>query len=183
MNGNAIGMLELTSIAAGFAAGDAMLKAGNVRLLLSRSICSGKYMVLIGGEPAAVQSAVAAGTQAAHGCMIAELVIANLHADVLAAIGRSNAGEPKGALGIVESFNVATLIEAADAAVKAADVTLLDLRLAMALGGKAFATFTGDVASVQDAVDAAKRVISAAGVLVNSVVIARPHPDIYREIF
>lgn len=181
--GNAIGLLELTSIAAGFAAGDAMLKAGNVRLLLSRSICSGKYMVLIGGEPAAVQSAVAAGAQAAHGCLIADLVIANLHADVLTAIGRSSAGEPKGALGIVESFNVATLIEAADAAVKAANVTLLDLRLAMALGGKAFATLTGDVASVQAAVDAAKRVISEAGVLVNSVVIARPHPDIYREIF
>lgn len=182
MEGSAIGLIELTSIVAGLSAADAMLKAGHVRLLLSRSICSGKYMVLIGGEPAAVRSAVEAGTTAAHGFVIAELILANLHRDVLLAIGRTSVSEPTGALGIFESFNVATLIEAADAAVKAADVRLLDLRLAMALGGKAFATVTGDVASVQAAVDAAKRVISDAGVLVNAVVIARPHPDVYREI-
>lgn len=179
---NAIGLLELTSIAAGFAAADAMLKAGAVRLLLSRSICSGKYMVLVGGQPAAVQSAMAAGAGAAEGCVIEELVLTRLHPDVLAAIGRSSVLEPTGALGIFESFNVATLIEAADAAVKAADVRLLDLRLAMALGGKAFASVTGDVASVQAAVDEARRVIGGAGVLVNAVVIARPHPDVYREI-
>jgi Na+-translocating ferredoxin:NAD+ oxidoreductase RnfC subunit len=40
----------------------------------------------------------------------------------------------------------------------------------------------GDVASVQSAVDAAKGVLSEAGVLVNAVVIARPHPDVFREI-
>ena len=45
-------LIELSSIAAGFQVADTMLKAGNVRILLSRSICSGKYMVLIGGETA-----------------------------------------------------------------------------------------------------------------------------------
>lgn len=64
-----IGLIELSSVAAGFQAADTMLKAGNVRLLLSRSICSGKYMVLIGGDTAAVESAVAAGGEAANGCL------------------------------------------------------------------------------------------------------------------
>ncbi len=177
-----VGLIELTSIAAGYAVADAMLKAGDVRLLLSRSICSGKYMVLVGGEPAAVASATRAGAVAAHGCLIDELVVNNLSPEVLVAIGRSGAAEPRGALGVFESFNVATLIEAADAAVKASDVTLLEVRLAMAMGGKAFASVTGDVASVQAAVDAGRRVLAEAGVLVNAVVIARPHPDIYREI-
>ena len=58
------------------------------------------------------------------------------------------------ALGIVESFSVASLIEGADAAVKAANVQLIEIRLAMALGGKAFVTLTGNVAAVQSAVDA-----------------------------
>jgi len=182
MNGKSIGLLELSSVAAGFAVADAMLKAGDVRLLLSRSICSGKYMVLIGGEPAAVGSAVAAGAQAANGCLIDHLELSNLHPDVLTAIGRTSPDEPKGALGVVESFNVAALIGAADAAVKSANVTLRELRLAMALGGKAFALFTGDVASVQAAVDAARRVLSESGVLVNAVVIPRPHPDVCREV-
>ena len=58
------------------------------------------------------------------------------------------------ALGIVESFSVASLIEGADAAVKTANVELIEIRLAMALGGKAFVTLTGDVAAVESAVDA-----------------------------
>lgn len=182
MNERSIGLIELSSVAAGFAVADTMLKAGNVRLLLSRSICSGKYMVLIGGETAAVQSAVDAGAEAANGCLIDRLVIPNIHADVFTALGRTQTPAAKGALGILESFNVATLIQGADAAAKAAAVQLLEVRLAMALGGKAFCTLTGDVGAVQAAVAAGRQVIAEAGVLVNAVVISRPHPDVYREV-
>jgi microcompartment protein CcmL/EutN len=177
-----IGLIELSSVAAGFLVADTMLKAGNVRLLLSRSICSGKYMVLIGGETAAVEAAVAAGSEAANGCLIDSFSIPNVHPDVIVAIGRTQPVQPDGALGILESFNVATLIEAADAAAKSANVTLLEVRLAMALGGKAFCTMTGDVGSVQTAVAAGRKVIADAGVLVNAVVISRPHADVYREV-
>ncbi len=182
MNEKSIGLLELSSIAAGFLVADTMLKASNVRILLSRSICSGKYMVLIGGETAAVEAATAAGESAANGCLIDSLTLANLHPDVITAIGRTQPVQPDGALGVLESFNVATMIKAADAAAKAADIELLELRLAMALGGKAFCTMTGDVASVQAGVAAGRAVIAEAGVLVNAVVISRPHPDVYREV-
>lgn len=177
-----IGLIELSSIAAGFDVADTMLKAGNVRLLLSRSICSGKFMVLIGGETAGVEAAFAAGVECAHGYLIDSFVIANVHPDVFVALGRTQPTPPTGALGILESFNVATLIQAADAVAKAAAVQLLDLRLAMALGGKAFCTMTGDVGSVQAALAAGRKIIADAGVLVNAVVIPRPHPDVYREI-
>ena len=177
-----IGLIELSSIAAGFQVADTMLKAGNVRLILSRTICSGKYMVLIGGDTAAVESAVSAGAEAANGCLIDQFVISNVHPDVFVALGRTQPVQAEGALGILESFNVATLIQAADAAAKAASVTLQEVRLAMALGGKAFCTMTGDVASVQAAVAAGRAVIAEAGVLVYSVVLSRPHPDVYREV-
>jgi microcompartment protein CcmL/EutN len=182
MNEKSVGLIELSSVAAGFAVADTMLKAANVHLILSRSICSGKYMVLIGGETSAVQSAVQAGAVAANGCLIDSIVLANIHPDVIIALGRAQVPPPDGALGILESFNVATLIEAADAVAKAANVTLLEVRLAMALGGKAFCTLTGDVGSVQAAVAAGRQVIADAGVLVNAVVISRPHPDVYREV-
>jgi bacterial microcompartment shell protein len=182
MNERTIGLIELSSVAAGFEVADTMLKAGNVRLLLSRSICSGKYMVMIGGETAAVQSAVTAGVDASNGCIIDSFVIANVHPDVFVALGRTQPVEPNGALGILESFNVATLIQGADAAAKAAAVQLLEIRLAMALGGKAFVTMTGDVSSVQAAVAAGRQLIGDAGVLVNAVVLSRPHPDVYREV-
>jgi microcompartment protein CcmL/EutN len=177
-----IGLIELSSVAAGFSVADTMLKAGNVRLLLSRSICSGKYMVLVGGDAAAVEAAVGAGSDAANGCLIDSFVISNVHPDVFMALGRTQPPPMDGALGILESFNVATLIEAADAAAKAASITIMEVRLAMALGGKAFCTMTGDVGSVQAAVAAGRKVISDAGVLVNAVIISRPHPDVYREL-
>jgi microcompartment protein CcmL/EutN len=182
MTDKSIGLIELSSVAAGFEVADTMLKAGTVRLILSRSICSGKYMVMIGGETAAVQSAVEAGEQAASGCLIDQFVIPNVHPDVFVALGRTQPVEPNGALGILESFNVATLIQGADAAAKAAAVTLLEIRLAMALGGKAFVTMTGDVSSVQAAMAAGRQVIGDAGVLVNAVILSRPHPDVYREV-
>lgn len=182
MNEKSVGLLELSSVAAGFLVADTMLKSGSVKLYLSRSICSGKYMVLVGGDPAAVESAVGAGAEAANGCLIDRFVIAQIHPDVLAAIGRSTVAPAVDALGIVESFNVATLLRAADAAVKAADVVLLEVRLAMALGGKAFVSLTGDIANVQAAVNAARAIVGDAGMLVNAVVIPRPHPDVYREM-
>ena len=69
-----------------------------------------------------------------------------------------------------------------DAAAKCADITLVRIHLAMALGGKAFVTMTGDVSSVEAAVAEGRRVIADAGMLVNAVVISRPHPDVYREV-
>ena len=176
-----IGLIELSSIAAGFEVADTMLKAGNVRLLLSRSICSGKYMVLIGGDTAAVEAAVAAGAETANGCLIDQFVISNVHPEVLVALGRTQPVQPDGALGILESFNVATMIEAADAAAKAANVSLLEVRLAMALGGKGFVVMTGDVSSVEAAVEAGCKVAAAEGMLVARGMIAAPRKELFRD--
>ncbi len=86
------------------------------------------------------------------------------------------------ALGVIESFSVTSLIEAADAAAKAADVQLIEMRLAMALGGKAFATLTGNVSAVQTAVDAGADLVSEKGLLVHKVVIPRPHENLLNEL-
>jgi microcompartment protein CcmL/EutN len=179
---NSIGLIELTSIAAGYQASDAMLKAAQVEMLLSRSICSGKYMVMVRGDVAAVEAAVSAGVRAGHFSVIDSFVIPNLHESVFPAIAGSAKVEALEALGIVESFSVAALIEGADAAVKAANVRLIEIRLAMALGGKAFVTLTGNVAAVQSAVDAGAQVVGQKGMLVNKVVIPHPRPELLNEM-
>jgi microcompartment protein CcmL/EutN len=179
---NSIGLIELTSIAAGYQASDAMLKAADVEMILSRSICSGKYMVMVRGDVAAVEAAVAAGRSAGNFSVIDSFVIPNVHEAVFPAIAGSSKVETLEALGIVESFSVAALIEGADAAVKAANVQLIEIRLAMALGGKAFVTLTGNVAAVQSAVDAGAQVVGRKGMLVNKVVIPRPRPELLNEM-
>lgn len=182
MKKTALGLVELTSIAAGYQVADAMLKAAAVELILSRSICSGKYIVLIGGDIGGVQAAVDAGIAAGHGCVIDTFVIANVHQDVFSALGGSTQVELLQALGIVEAFSVASLIEAADAAAKAARVQLIEVRLAMALGGKAFVSMTGEVSAVQAAVEAASAVVSEKGLLVNAVVIPAPRKELLSEL-
>src|ERR1051326_7345172 len=103
---NSIGLIELTSIAAGFQVADAMLKAANVDLLLSRSICSGKYMVMVRGEVAAVEASVSAGISASRFSVIDSFVIPNLHESVFPAISGASKVEALEALGVVESFSV-----------------------------------------------------------------------------
>lgn len=179
---NSLGLVELTSIAAGYLACDAMLKAADVELVLARSICSGKYMVMVRGDVAAVEAAVSAGVSQGNFAIIDSFVIPNLHDAVFPAISGSNKVEALEALGIVEAFSVASLIEGADAAVKTANIDLIEIRLAMALGGKAFVTLTGDVAAVQSAVDSAAQVVGQKGMLVNKVVIARPRPELLNEM-
>jgi len=182
MANDSLGLIELTSIAAGFQVADAMLKASAVELVLSRSICSGKYMVMVRGDVAAVQAAVSAGNAAGHFSVIDTFVIPNLHESVFPAISAATKVEALEALGTVESFSVASLIEGADAAVKAANVELIEIRLAMALGGKAFVTMTGNVAAVQSAVDAGAAVVGQKGMLVNKVVIPHPRPELLNEM-
>ena len=179
---DSIGLIELTSIASGYQTADAMLKAAAVDLLLSRSICSGKYMVMVRGDVSGVDAAVSAGIQAARFSVIDSFVIPNLHEAVFPAIAGSSKVEIFDALGILESFSVASLIEGADAAVKAANVALIEIRLAMALGGKAFVTLTGNVAAVQSAIDAGAQVVGQKGMLVNKVVIPSPRPELLNEM-
>jgi microcompartment protein CcmL/EutN len=179
---NSFGLIELTSIAAGFEVCDAMLKASAVQLLLSRSICSGKYIVLVCGDVAAVTASVEAGARTGRHSLIDSFVIPNVDEAVAPAISGIHKVEVLEALGIIESFSVASLIEAADAAVKTAAVQLIEIRLAMALGGKAFVTLTGSVAAVSSAVEAGAAIVAAKGLLTNKVVIAQPRPELLREM-
>jgi len=182
MEMDSLGLVEMSSIAAGMEAADIMLKTSEVELIISRSICSGKYMVLIGGDVASVQTAVEAASITIDYALIDTFVIPNVHKDIFPALsGHSDVKELQ-SLGILESFSVASLIEGADAAVKSASVKLLEIRLAMALGGKAFCTLTGDVAAVKSAVDAGAKLISEKGLLVNKVVIAQPRKELLSEI-
>ena len=93
MQKNSIGLIELSSIAAGFLVADAMLKAADVEILLSRTICSGKYMVLVGGDVAAVTASVEAGTTIGEGAVIDTFIIPNVHASIVPGAGRIEHGD------------------------------------------------------------------------------------------
>ncbi|MFC1502960.1 BMC domain-containing protein [Pseudomonadota bacterium] len=178
---NAIGCIELNSIARGYLVADAMLKAADVDILFNRTICPGKFMVMMGGDIAAINAAVETGLCVGGGEIVDDLIIANVHPDVFPAISGTRVVEQTDALGIVETFSVAAIVEAADAAVKAANVQLMEVHMAMAIGGKGFVTLTGDVAAVTAAVEAAAEKIKHKGLLVDKVVIAQPRKEILED--
>ena len=180
---NSIGLIELSSIATGFVVEDLMLKAGSVELLLARSICSGKFLIVVSGDVTSVQAALAAGATAAAASLIERRQIARVHPTVLQAISQTVDIPPSQlqSLGVIETFSAASIIEVADAAVKTANVTLLKVHLAMALGGKGFVVMAGDISSVQAAVAAGCKAAAEDGMLVGKGVIANPSPELFKE--
>ena len=160
-----IGAMEFSSIGVGYQVEDAMLKAATIEMLIARTICSGKYLVVIGGSVSDVEAAIAAGLTAAGESLIDHMVIPNVHDAVFPALGQSVTLEPGriGGLGVIETFSGTSILAAADAAAKAARVTLLRIHVAMALGGKGLCLMTGSVADVTAGVAAAAEVGPAAG--------------------
>lgn len=180
---NALGMIELTSIPAGVQAGDAMLKVAAVELVTAQPVCAGKYIVLVTGEAAAVRESVEAGKLSGGEKLVDSMFVANIHPQVPRAINACTEIGRVASVGVIEVFSLCAAVLAADAAAKAADVRLMEVRLGRGLGGKSFIALTGEIASVQAAIDAARAVEGTAGLMNDSVVIPAPHPDMIRSLY
>ncbi len=173
----ALAVLEFASVAAGIGAGDAMVKRVELAVARAGTVHPGRFIVLVGGDNASVEEAIAAGVAAAEADLVDLVYLPDVHPDVLAAVGGrrvSGAGE---ALGVVETSTVAGAVEAADAGVKEASVVLGELRLADDLGGKGYMLFYGTVGDVEAAVDAACARLGAPGQLVGWRVVPRLHGE------
>jgi microcompartment protein CcmL/EutN len=166
----AIALLELDSIAVGIVAGDAMAKRSPIDVLYAGTVHPGKFLVLVGGGVADVEEALDAGRAVADGCILDQVLLPDVHPDVVAAIrGKRRTGTGE-ALGVIETRTVAALLDAADAGVKGARVRLLELRLADGLGGKAYLLFDGTVSDVEAAVEIGSgRIASSAGLVTRIV--------------
>jgi microcompartment protein CcmL/EutN len=150
----ALGLIELESIAAGIAAGDAMAKRAPVEVIRSGTVHPGRYLVLVGGAVADVEEALEAGRETAAGSVRDVVFLPNVHPGVVAGMRGARLDATGEALGVIETDTVAAIIGAADAGLKGARVELLELRLADDLGGKGYLLFSGPVAEVEAAVEA-----------------------------
>ncbi|KEA50608.1 MULTISPECIES: BMC domain-containing protein [Mangrovibacter] len=177
-----IGILELTSIAKGIELADLMLKSAGVTLLASKTLCPGKYLVILGGDVGAVQQSIASGTQQAGDTLVDSMVIPRLHPSILPAISGLTPVDQRQSVGVVETWSVAACVEAADAAVKAANVTLMRIHMAFGIGGKCYMVLAGEVSDVRNAVQVASDAAGAKGLLVNRCVIPRPHDALWRQL-
>jgi len=172
-----IGLLEFNSIGKGIDATDQILKKAEVNVLFSKPVCPGKYVVLFSGDVEAVKSSQRVGANRDQTCVVDELFIPNVEQTVFTALNRATDVLKLDAVGIIETFSVASSVVAADRASKTGEIKLIEIRLAMGIGGKSFITFTGEVSQVEAAVAAGAEEASERGLLASKIVIPRPHPD------
>ena len=175
----AIAMIEFSSIAVGITSGDAMVKASPLGSIYAGTVHPGKYLVLVSGDTASVDEAFDVGLSTGGGAVLDSVFLPDIHPAVTGAIASDYeaAWIDGDALGIVETEHVATVIQAADAGVKAAFVEVSAVRMADGLGGKGYVLFSGEVAEVEAAVEAAEQWSAASGFVLQVHVIAQLHAE------
>ena len=149
---NAIGMVELTSIARGIETSDFMVKAAQVELIRSSTVCPGKYIIIIAGDTGDVKASMAEGIRQGGESVVNTLLLPNAHPQLIPAISMTTQPPAGGAVGVLEFY---------------------------AIGGKGFVTLTGDVGAVREAVAAASR---DAELLVGTSVIPRPAQQVFQSL-
>ena len=174
----ALGMLEVRGVAPLIEGADAMVKAAAVDLKGWAFIGGALTHLIVRGDVASVETAVAAGRRAAEdaGEVYATLVIPNPEVGLgpLLPPGILRDVAPAGALGVLETTGYVGAVVGGDAIVKAASVEVLPLRIGS--GGRIVALIRGDLDAVQAAVEVGAEAARAAGELNSARVISRPDP-------
>ena len=178
----AIGMVEYVTVSVGIQAADLMVKTAEVEIIEAQTVCPGKYIVIIKGDLSAVRAAVENAKTKYQEKLVDSFVLGNPHEDIFPAIyGSSDPGEVN-ALGVLETYSVASAIVAADVAAKTAIVSLIELRLARGMCGKSYMFITGEVAAVTAAIEKARQTVGEEGMVLDSSVIPRPDKKLWKTI-
>lgn len=177
-NDTCLGMIEIASVPTGLRALDELVKEAVVSVLVARPVTPARYVVLFEGEVEAVGRANAAGARAAGGRLVGTFSLPQPHPQVIEAVQGLRKPGAVDALGVVQTSTLSAAIVAADGAAKTGEVELIELRLAMGLGGSAFFTLTGEVSSVEAGVEAARALAERSGALEDAVVIPQPDADV-----
>ncbi len=177
MSSPALALVELSSIARGVVVADAICKKAPVDVVRAAPVSPGKFVILFVGEVADVEESYRAALDVAAHTLVDRLFLPNAHAQLPGVISGAKVAVPIDSIGVIETFTVAGAVLGADVAAKAADVTLLEMRLGQSIGGKGYFTMTGTLDAVEAATDAARRALDGA-LLCATEIVAAPHEDV-----
>lgn len=198
----ALGFAEIPFLSLTAVVADQVVKAANVRLLGIETTGNESLMLRLDGDVAAVECALAFAEERVRqlGATARVCCLARPEPALGALVHFANATNPlyggrdqflptdfpqpenqtmnskQEALGILETQGLTAILEATDAMLKAANVTLVGKEKI----GAAYVTVIvkGDVAAVTAAVEAGSRAVGQLGKLIAAHVIARPHDDL-----
>ena len=180
MEGNALGFVEARGYTGMVEASDAMVKAARVEFIRKEKIGGAYITSIVQGDVGAARASVEAGKLASQrvGEFIVGHVIPSPHDEIIEVL--VNRKKPdidatllSEALGLIETRGWVTMVEAADAACKAAKVRLMDY--VYTGSGYTCAVFKGEVAAIKASIEAGSLAGGRIGELVTVHLIARPH--------
>ncbi len=169
-----IALVETGSIARGIKCLDEMAKRAPVTVIQARPVCPGRYIVLIDGPVAAVEESFETGCAIAGEDLVDSLNLANPHPSLPTVLKLSSKPEVLAPIGVVETTAVASALLAADAGCKAAPVDLIVVRLAIAMAGKSFVVFAGELPDIEASVAAGAAISREHNRLVETTILANP---------
>ncbi|MBD8498568.1 BMC domain-containing protein [Paenibacillus arenosi] len=146
---SAVGVVELRSISKGYETADQMLKTSPVTVHHLKPICPGKFLIIMSGDTADVEVAMAAAKVEAGDYRISDFVLHGIHSDIIEGLKGRKSSIAVDSIGIVETSTVSSGIFALNEALKQCDIHVKKMNLGMAIGGKFLAAFTGSVSDVE----------------------------------
>jgi carbon dioxide concentrating mechanism protein CcmO len=187
----ALGLIETIGMVPAIEAADKMLKAANVELIAYENIGSTLVTIMVKGDVGAVKASVEAGAiaAAATGTLTAQNVMPRPIKDIGGVVSVYELSDTQKvstkakyrALGLIETFGIVFVLEAADAMCKAADVELIGFE--NVASGYISVLVRGDVGACKAAVESGIKAVEGMGAEVySSVVIASPHQELEKII-
>ncbi|MBI9108085.1 MAG: BMC domain-containing protein [Spirochaetales bacterium] len=182
-----LGIIELDSIADGYIALDAVIKAAPVSVFKAEILNPGKFIIFLTGEVASVEFSMDAGIEAAGESVLDHVLLKNLSSQVVPVINvnQSDAGFEKAetaanldALGIIETYTLASAIDAADRSAKAASIRVRSIVSGNETGGKGVTTISGKIGDIEYAMESVVDYLTARNQLYRKVVIPGPPPEL-----
>lgn len=153
--GPALALLQLSDVPFGLRALDALIKEAEVELVQRGTVQCGHYLIAFAAELEPVQRSFARARAAASSAVWDAVLLPDAEPRIVPAFRGARLGWPAAgdALGVVQTASCPALLASLDAALKGAEVELVELRLADGLGGKAIATLWGEIQDVQAATE------------------------------
>ncbi|MPQ42896.1 BMC domain-containing protein [Clostridium tarantellae] len=177
-----IGAIEFRSISKGIEVCDEIVKKAFVKISYMKSICPGKFLIIVNGDVGEVETAIEYGKEVGKKHIVDSFIINSVHKDIVHALkNKYDSKEVKSAIGIMETYKVCSGITALNKTLKTNDVRLIKLQLAFGIGGKLVYIISGDLSSVRDGLEEGKKAILEKEI-VNMSILPSPHYEVIKNL-
>ena len=167
-----IGALEFKSISKGIQISDQIVKKASVEIIYCKTICPGKFLIIVTGDEGAVDEAIDFGEEMAEKSLVDRFKLHAVSPVIIDAF--KNKYETKqivDAVGVIETNKV----------LKAGDVKLIKMQLALCISGKLVFIITGAVSSIEYGFLEVKNILSTHE-YANTAIIPSPSEEIKKYL-